>query len=86
MSRLAIIATLEVQADKRNEALRILLEHRKRCLRDEPGTVEFELLIPSEPSKLMLYEVYADKDALDKHLKGPSFAQAKLLPDGMRTR
>lgn len=78
MSKLAIIATLELGADRRDEALRILLEHRERCLLDEPGTVQFELLIPtSEPSNLSLFEVYVDEDALDAHLKGTSFARAR---------
>ena len=39
MNKLVIIATIEVQPRTRDRAVRILLDHRERCLRDEPGTL-----------------------------------------------
>jgi len=52
MGKLAIFATIEVEAGTRDEALQLLLEHRERCLRDEPGTLQFEVLVPEETSVL----------------------------------
>ena len=48
MSKLAIIATIQVQPGTRESVLSTLLAHRDRCLRDEPGTLQFEVLVPKE--------------------------------------
>ena len=90
MSKLVIIATIEVQPGTRDRAVKILLEHRERCLRDEPGTLQFEILVPSDkplgpgtpiaeskPDTIMLYEVYADAAAFGVHWSGASLAQAR---------
>jgi autoinducer 2-degrading protein len=78
MTKLALIATLEVQPGTRNEVMRSLLAHRERCLRDEQGTLQFEPLAPlNEPDKILLYEVYADSAAFAAHMKGASFAIAR---------
>jgi autoinducer 2-degrading protein len=61
MAKLAIIATIEVAPRRRDELLPLLQAHRARCLKDEPGTVQFDLLLPHEGSdKVMIYEVYQD--------------------------
>ena len=90
MSKLVIIATIEVQPGTRDRAVKILLEHRERCLRDEPGTLQFEVLVPSDkplgpgapipesrPNTVMLYEVYADAAAFGVHWNGASLTQAR---------
>ena len=90
MNKLAIFATIEVQPGTRDAALKFLLEHRARCLRDEPGTIQFDVLVPDEkpmlpgapapaanPNAIMLFEVYADHAAFAAHWKGPSLAQAR---------
>ena len=90
MSKLVIIATLEVQPGTRDRAVEILLEHRERCLRDEPGTLQFEVLVPSDqplgpgapipeskPNTIMLYEVYTDAAAFGAHWKGASLTKAR---------
>lgn len=77
MAELAIIATLELEPGTRADLLPILLRHRERCLRDEPGTLAFDVLVlDKEPDRLMLYERYTDRAAFDAHLKGASFVQA----------
>ena len=48
MSKLVIIATIQVQPGSRDRAIKILLDHRMRCLRDEPGTLQFDVLVPSD--------------------------------------
>jgi (4S)-4-hydroxy-5-phosphonooxypentane-2,3-dione isomerase len=78
MAKLAVIGTIEVQPGARAEVLRAVLAHRNRCLKDEPGTLQFEVLVPSEESaKLMLYELYADSAAFLSHMQGASMATVR---------
>jgi quinol monooxygenase YgiN len=45
-------------------------------LRDEPGTTQFEVLVPNDdPNKLHLFELYTDTTAFIAHMKGPSMAK-----------
>jgi quinol monooxygenase YgiN len=75
MAKVAVIATLEVQPDSLNDVLAEILAHRERCLATEPGTLQFDLMIPRDESgRLYLYEVYADQAAFDVHWHGPSMA------------
>lgn len=72
----AVIGTIEVEPGARDEVLRAVLAHRERSLRDEPGTLQFEVLIPNEdPGKLHLFELYADTAAFMAHMKGSSMAK-----------
>ena len=77
MSRLAIIATIEVAPEQRHQLLPLLIAHRDRCLKDEPGTtLQFEILLPREDDgKVLSYEVYRDDSAFDLHRNGPSITQ-----------
>ena len=53
--------------------LTLLMAHRARCLADEPGTLQFEVLLPREDqTKVLLYEVYTDDAAFEAHWSGPS--------------
>jgi (4S)-4-hydroxy-5-phosphonooxypentane-2,3-dione isomerase len=75
---LAVIATIEIEPGQEAEVLALILAHRERCLRDEPGTLMFELMVPrDEPHKLMLYEVYVDQAAFDVHWDSPSIARLR---------
>ena len=79
MPKLAIIATIEVAPGSRDQLVPFLVAHRDRCLRDEPGTLQFEVLIPrDDPDKIMIYEVYADEVAFEVHYNGPSIRQVLL--------
>ena len=78
MTKLAVIGTIEVQPGAREEVLRAVLAHRDRCLKDEPGTLQFEVLVPSEDSvKLMLYELYADRASFTAHMHGTSMVKVR---------
>jgi autoinducer 2-degrading protein len=78
MSKLAVIRTIVVQPGTRNEVLRAALAHRERCLKEEPGTLAFEVLVPVEDStKLLFYELYADQASFAAHMKGRSMAQVQ---------
>ena len=84
MPKLAIVATIEVAPGRRDQLLPLLMAHRARCLKDEPGTLQFEVLAPREDdTKVLLYEVYRDDAAFDVHLNGPSIARAREEATGM---
>jgi quinol monooxygenase YgiN len=48
MSKYAIVATIKTVPGKRDEYLTFLKAHGKRCLATEPGTLQFEILLPQE--------------------------------------
>jgi quinol monooxygenase YgiN len=78
MPEVALIATMEVEPASRAELLPILLRHRERCLRDEPGTIALEVLLPeNEEGRVMLYERYKDQAAFEAHMGGRSLAITK---------
>jgi quinol monooxygenase YgiN len=61
----------------------LLLAHKAR-LKDEPGTLQFEVLLPKDDdTKVLSYEIYRDAAAFDAHLKGPSLAQLREEIAGM---
>jgi quinol monooxygenase YgiN len=75
----AVIGTIEVKPGTREEVLRAVLAHRERSLRDEPGTLQFEVLVTNDDAnKILLFELYADTQAFEAHFyHGESVAQAK---------
>jgi (4S)-4-hydroxy-5-phosphonooxypentane-2,3-dione isomerase len=85
MPKLAIIGTIEVTPGRRAQVLPLLMAHRARCLKDEPGiTLQFEVLAPYEDdTKLLLYEVYRDDAAFELHRNGASIAQFREETAGM---
>ena len=84
MPKLAIIGTLEVAPGRKDEVLPLLMAHRARCLKDEPGTLQFEVLVPREDdTKVLLYEVYRDDAAFDVHWNGTSVARLREEAAGM---
>jgi quinol monooxygenase YgiN len=84
MPRFAIIGTVEIAPGRMDEFLSLLMAHRARCLKDEPGTLQFEVLMPHDDNtKVILYEVYQDEAALDAHSKGPSIARLREEAAGM---
>ena len=85
MPRLAIIVTIEVAPGRRDQLLPLLMAHRARCLKDEPGiTLQFEVLVPfDDDTKVLSYEVYRDDAAFEVHRNGPSIAQFREDTAGM---
>ncbi len=78
MAKLAIVATFELAAGRIDELIALLMAHRDRCLRDEPGTLQFDVLRPrDEENKVLLYEVYADDAAFKAHWEGASVARVR---------
>ena len=84
MSKLVIIGTIEVSPGKRDQVSSLLTAHAARCLNDEPGTLEFKVLIPrDDDSKVLIYEAYQDDGAFEVHRNGLSIARWREETAGM---
>jgi (4S)-4-hydroxy-5-phosphonooxypentane-2,3-dione isomerase len=84
MPRFATVATIEVALGRRDQFLPLLAAHRARCLKDEPGTLRFDILLPrDDDTKVLSYELYEDDAAFDVHRNGPSFARWREETVGM---
>jgi len=71
------VVTIEVAAGRRDQVVTSLVAHRAR-VKDEPGTLQFDVLLPKDDdTKVISYEVYRDAAAFEAHLKGPSLAQLR---------
>ncbi|MBV8681446.1 MAG: antibiotic biosynthesis monooxygenase [Caulobacteraceae bacterium] len=76
MSKLAIIGEIEVAPGNRDRLLAALGAHRARCLKDEPGTLQFEVLQPhDDDARVLAFEVYRDEAAFEVHRNNPSIAR-----------
>jgi len=76
MPKFANVVTIEVAPGVRDHILSSLAAHKARCLKDEPGTLQFEILLPrDDDTKVLSYEVYRDDAAFEVHRNGPSLAQ-----------
>jgi (4S)-4-hydroxy-5-phosphonooxypentane-2,3-dione isomerase len=84
MPKFANVVTIEVALGRRDQILPLLVAHKTRCLRDEPGTLQFEILLPrDDDTKVLSYEVYRDDAAFEVHRNGPSLAQLREEIAGM---
>src|SRR5215510_8700417 len=78
MPKFANVVTIEVALGPRDQLLPLLAAHKARCLKDEPGTLEFEILLPKDDdTKVLSYEVYQDEAAFEVHRNGQSLAQLR---------
>ena len=84
MSKLVVMGTVEFAPGKRDQVLPLLMAHRDRCLKDEPGTLRFEMVLPREDdSKILIHEVYQDDAAFELHWSSPSIAQWRQESAGL---
>jgi quinol monooxygenase YgiN len=84
MPKLVVIGTIEVTAGRRDELLPLLRAHGARSVRDEPGTLQFQVLVPREDdTKLFAIEVYRDDDAFEAHRNAASRARFREEAAGM---
>jgi quinol monooxygenase YgiN len=84
MPKLAIIGNLEIAPGRLDRVSPLLMAHGARCLADEPGTLQFEVLLPrDDQTKVLLYEVYSDDAAYEAHWNGPSTNRLREETAGM---
>ena len=83
MPKFANVVTIEVVPGRRDQVVALLAAHKAR-LESEPGTLEFEMLLPNDDdTKVLSFEMYRDAAAFEVHLKGPSLAQLLKETSGM---
>ena len=83
MSKFANVVTIEVAPGRRDQVVTLLAAHKARTLK-EPGTLQFEILLPKDDdTKVLTYEVYRDDAAFEVHRNGPSLAQWREETAGM---
>ncbi len=79
MNRIALNVEIECTPGSRENVLDALASHRERCLAGEPGTLQFEIMVPSDdPARIYLFELYRDDEALKAHAAGPSITRYRL--------
>jgi quinol monooxygenase YgiN len=85
MGKLAIVATIELAPGRKAaELVPALMAHRQRCLNEEPGTLQFHVLLPhDDESKVLLYELYRDAAAFEEHRNAASIARFREETGGM---
>jgi (4S)-4-hydroxy-5-phosphonooxypentane-2,3-dione isomerase len=84
MPKFANVVTIEVAQGRRDQLLPLLAAHKARSLKDEPGTLQFEILLPKDDdTKVVSYEVYRDDTAFERHRNGASLARLREEIAGM---
>lgn len=80
----AVVVSMDVAAKDVERLKTALLAHRDRCLANEPGTLQFDVLQPTEEEgKLMIYELYTDEAAFQAHAKGESSKTIRAETEGI---
>src|SRR5262249_1365642 len=81
MSKFSTVSTIEAAAGRRDQILPLLAAHKARCLKEEPGTLQFEILLPNnDDEKILLYEVYRDAARLMRIGMGHPLLDGKKRP------
>jgi quinol monooxygenase YgiN len=84
MPKFVNVVTIEVTPGRRNEVATLLVAHKARCLKEEPGTLQFEVLLPKDDdTKVLSYEMYQDDAAFEVHRHEPSLARWREETAGM---
>jgi quinol monooxygenase YgiN len=69
-----LVVTIDIQPDRIADFLKAMRADAVGSVTREPGCLRFDIIQDEQkPSRIHLYEVYADKAAFDAHLKTPHF-------------
>ncbi len=74
--RFAVTVAFEIDEKQVAAFLPLMLENAQVSVRDEPGCLRFDVLLPSRPLAkpvVFLYEIYESRAAFDLHLASPHF-------------
>ena len=83
MPKFANVVTIVVAPGRRDQVLTSLAAHKAR-VKDEPGTLQFEVLLPQgDDTKVFSFEMYRDAAAFEVHLNGSSLAKLREEITGM---
>jgi (4S)-4-hydroxy-5-phosphonooxypentane-2,3-dione isomerase len=74
MKELVLAVSLKIKADCVEKFMAEVLKNGKAARETEPGCRQFDIVVdPDDPTKAMLYEVYADEAAFEAHQQTPHF-------------
>jgi quinol monooxygenase YgiN len=69
-----ILVEFAVDRDNQEHFAELIVENSRRSLADEPGCLVFDVLSRADAEfNIVLYEIYADRDAFEAHLRAPHF-------------
>ncbi len=84
MGKISLIVELKLKPGRRDAFIDRAHRHGETCLDTEPGCLRFDVLVPTDASdRVFLYEVYADRAALDSHGATPHIAAYRNDTDDM---
>lgn len=84
MTKIALTATLSIRPDQLDAFVAELRDHAAKTLAGEEGSILFEAHASvDDPNRIMLYEVYADADALVAHRENPQLAKFRAATADM---
>ncbi len=80
---LAVVVSVHVKPDRRDEFLKAIEEDSRGSREDEPGCLRFDVLQDaSDPNHFFFYEVYRDEAALKAHREAPHYQVWVAVRDG----
>lgn len=78
----ALVVSLQVKPDKRDQFLAAAQDDSVCSVRDEPGCLRFDVLQDqADPNHFFFYEVYQDEDAFKAHGTMPHFTRWRAAAD-----
>ena len=84
MSRIALVVEFKVKPGKREDFLKVIRGHAAGTKQDEPGCLQFDVLIPDEgENTVMLFEMYKDDAAFGVHVNSPRLKATRSAYEGL---
>ena len=79
-----LVVHLDIVEARLEEFMQIVRAHGANSQQIESGCLQFEVLVPQEPSAhVILFEVYADDSALESHWGSEHMAEYRKQIEGM---
>ena len=79
-----LVVHLDIVEARLEEFIQIVRAHGTNSQQIESGCLQFEVLVPQEPSAhVILFEVYADDAALESHWGSEHMAEYRKQIEGM---
>ena len=73
---IAVVVRQKILPRHLQEYLRVMLEHARRSLAEEPGCLRFDVVqAEDDPTEVWLYELYRDRAAVEAHGGTERFAR-----------
>ncbi|HSC29883.1 MAG TPA: putative quinol monooxygenase [Vicinamibacterales bacterium] len=74
MKELVLAVALKIKPDCVDKFMAEALKNGKAARETEPGCKQFDIVVdPNDPTRAMLYEIYADEAAFEAHQQTPHF-------------